>query len=435
MQCYINATHGRSRGAMARRGFLADLHRMAVRAEADRRREERERERAYRSAVIKAQQLRNAKERAAAQAIRASDAERKRAEKEAREAHLAAMEAEVDRRNAELDQVYDHLECLLEATLDVDDFIDLNTLRRKVAHPPFDRADLQRPLVKPADVSEVRPPTLLIPAEPRGLRALFGKKKYLLAVERARQEHDAAMVKWHQSDQERLQRNDVAAEEHRRADAKRIGALNTEKARYSRECEKRENEVKSHNDEVDTLINDRAYGAPQAIQEYVSIVMANSVYPTHFQATHTFIFDGDNAELKLRVLVPGPDTVPTVKAYKYVKASDEIVEVPLPLKICKERYGGAVNQVALRSLHEVFEADRRGTIKTISLEVGTETIHPATGRATYVPFVAVGAERDTFSSFDLSNVVPSATLERLGASVSKSPFDLVAANSKGVRRS
>jgi len=38
-----------------------------------------------------------------------------------------------------------------------------------------------------------------------------------------------------------------------------------------------------------------------------------------------------------------------------------------------------VHQVALRSFHEVFEADRRGLIRSISLEVGTETIDPATG--------------------------------------------------------
>ena len=43
---------------------------------------------------------------------------------------------------------------------------------------------------------------------------------------------------------------------------------------------------------------------------------------------------------------------------------------------------------------EVFEADRRGLIKTISLEVGTNSIDPATGRPTYIPFVITAAERE-----------------------------------------
>jgi restriction system protein len=91
--------------------------------------------------------------------------------------------------------------------------------------------------------------------------------------------------------------------------------------------------------------------------------------------------------------------------------------------------------VALRSIHEVFEADRRGLIKTISLTVGTETIDPATGRHTYVPFVVVGAEREAFLTFDLSAVVPESTLSHLGAAVSKNPYALAPADTTGVRRS
>jgi restriction system protein len=91
--------------------------------------------------------------------------------------------------------------------------------------------------------------------------------------------------------------------------------------------------------------------------------------------------------------------------------------------------------VALRSLHEVFEADRRGLIKTISLELGTEAASPATGRKVYVAFVAVAAGRNTFLECDLSSVVPVATLAHLGASVSKDPYNLVQAETTGVRRS
>ena len=133
--------------------------------------------------------------------------------------------------------------------------------------------------------------------------------------------------------------------------------------------------------------------------------------------------------------MPGPDKVAATSAYKYAKSSDEITATSLSQKACKERYAGAVHQVSLRSIHEVFEADRRGLIKMISLEVGTETVDPATGLEGYVVFVAVGAERDSFLELDLSNVVPAATLSHLGAAVSKNPFNLVAANASGIRSS
>jgi hypothetical protein len=48
--------------------------------------------------------------------------------------------------------------------------------------------------------------------------------------------------------------------------------------------------------------------------------------------------------------------------------------------------------------------------------------------------VIVAADRETFSRLDLTNVVPRATLDHLGATVSKSPFDLTPADSShGVR--
>jgi restriction system protein len=158
------------------------------------------------------------------------------------------------------------------------------------------------------------------------------------------------------------------------------------------------------------------------------------VYPNQFTVRHDFTFDPATAELALRCLVPGPDKVPTTKAYKYAKSADEITDTALPQKAVKDRYAGAVNQVALRSLHEVFEADRRGLIKSIALQVGTETIDPATGVETYVPFIALGADRETFMNFDLSSVVPSATLAHLGAAVSRNPHRLAPADLSGVRK-
>jgi restriction system protein len=90
--------------------------------------------------------------------------------------------------------------------------------------------------------------------------------------------------------------------------------------------------------------------------------------------------------------------------------------------------------VALRSIHEVFEADRRGLIRTIALEVLTSAVEERTGIRGDVPLIIVGAERDAFLSFDLSAVVPEKTLAHMGAAVSKNPIALIPAERSGVRR-
>jgi restriction system protein len=129
-----------------------------------------------------------------------------------------------------------------------------------------------------------------------------------------------------------------------------------------------------------------------------------------------------------------PDGLRTEKEYKFVKAKDEITATALPKKDLKDRYSKTVYQVALRTLHEVFEADRAAHINTIALTVATEAADPATGLAKQTALVAVAAERESFLTFDLSNIVPLATLQHLGASVSKSPYDLVGVDgSQGVR--
>ncbi len=418
---------------MGRRGFLAEMqHQAQVAArEADKRQRAAARERD--AAVRRSEQARRAEQRATDAASRASEAERKRLEKAAKDAHVAAIQAEVEELNAALASRYEDIDGLLEWTLDIDDHVDLDTLRRTVEHPPFDRLEPEKPVPPPPPIPDPSEPVLEEVEPPSGL---FGRKKKLAeATAQAQVEYEAAHAAWQEQMAELPARRAAAAEQHAAHEAKRQEELEAEQERYQQECAAREAEVAEHNAAIDTLIANLGYGTPDAVEEYVGIVLANSVYPDSFQVDHEASFDPSTAELQVRALVPAPDTVPTVKAYKYTKPSDEITTTALSQKAAKDRYAGAVQQVALRTLHEMFEADRRGLIKAVSLEVGTETIDPATGNPTYIPFIAVAAERDTFLNFDLSSVVPSATLEHLGAAVAKNPFGLVAADTTGVRKS
>ncbi len=100
-----------------------------------------------------------------------------------------------------------------------------------------------------------------------------------------------------------------------------------------------------------------------------------------------------------------------------------------------DRYASIVHQVALRTLHEVFEADRRGLIQTLSLTVVAESLDPAVGQMKATHLAAVAVDRAQFEPIDLAKVVPRATLEHLGGLLSKNPHGLVAIDtSKGVRK-
>jgi restriction system protein len=104
---------------MARRGFFAELQHQAEVAARERAKAARQAEREQNAAIRRAEQEQRAAERAAAQRVRADAAEQKRLEKETREAHIAEMEAEVERLNSELSESYAAIDSMLSATLDV----------------------------------------------------------------------------------------------------------------------------------------------------------------------------------------------------------------------------------------------------------------------------------------------------------------------------
>ncbi|GAA4215764.1 restriction system protein [Sagittula marina] len=352
--------------------------------------------------------------------------DRKAHEKAVKAAHAVAQQSEVERMNSEVDAVFDDLEGLLAATIDVDDHIDLDTLRKPFDATPFDMPDLEIPLVAPKRPKVPSEPTYVEPAKPKGF---FGKRRKLEeARAMARQTHETRKAEWASGVLALEEKYAIELAAYEQAEAERVDTLAAEKDRFRRELD-------DYNQSIDQFITNLSYGDAEAVQEYISLVVENSTYPDHFEVTHEFSFAPETAELRMSVTVPTPDSFPAVKGYKYVKTSDEIREVPLSQTEIKKRYASVLHQVAIRSLHEVFEADRRGLIRTISLEVGTKAQHPATGRLDFLPFVGVSAERDSFMEFDLSGLVPLATLKHLGAAISKDPVALVAVDVKGVRKS
>ena len=401
------------------------IDRAMKQAEREAIRREKAAERAHTAALREEERARKAEERANAQAERAKAADRRRLQKEAKAAHVKARVAEVEARNAELLAIYDDLDNLLGATLEVDDYVDLETLRRTPANTPFDRTDLEIPTPPPAPIIPPAEPELILP-KAKGI--FFRKKNHREATAKAKALHAKAQESWSKEMMELEKRRNKATQKYEETEQNRIDELGQERTRFAKE-------ISEHNRALDDLIANLSYGTPEAVQEYVSIVVSNSVHPDHFPIESTFTFDPLNSELNMVVSVPPPSAAPSIKAYKYKKVADEIATTKLSQKDMKERYAGAVHQIALRSLHEVFEADRRGLIKTISLEVGTTDTMPETGVDTYISFIAVAAERELFNGFDLARVSPAETLKLLGAAVSKNPHGLVATNATGVRRS
>ena len=278
---------------MAKRGFFAELNYQAQQAEKRKRQEQAAAVRQHNAALRAAEKAGRDAERARTQLARATDAQRKAAEKEAARLHVESRLAEVEVLNTQLEETYEEIDGLLQATLDVDDFIDLEDLKiTEVEHPPLELGSLAAPVPPMPEPNYPPEPVLVEPAAPTGVAAaLGGKKKHLAAVERAKAEHATAHSWWLERCQKLYAEYLAGYEKRQRAEAERLAKVADLQAGWQEMCRERDAEAEERNQELAKLINDLAFDVPAAIEEYVGIVLSNSVYPDTFPVTHNHQFD------------------------------------------------------------------------------------------------------------------------------------------------
>jgi restriction system protein len=418
-----------------RRGFFAEIQHQQRLAEQRQRREYGAAVQAHNHAVRESIRAQREYERAVAAAQRATAVEHAVAQRAAREAHVRAQKAAAESQTAQAIDAFEQIDSILAATLEVDDYVDIDSLKQTVQHPPFPRDDLTTPLPPPHQDEAPPEPQFTAPPAPTGLSKMFNKQKHAEVTARAH----AAWVEQHKQWAHYVQRvlpekNAKQLEDYAAAEAKRAADLAAAREQYKRECAQRQQTGAETNAKLERFKSALAANDPEAINQYIGIVLNNSAYPEVFQVDYEFEFDAELSELTVMVIVPPPSAIPSIKAYKYVAASDEIRETPCTQKEQRERYNRAVAAVAIRTFHEVFESDREGRIQTISLRVQTETINPATGLVDAFPLVAAAADRKEFSQFDLHNVDPAQTLAHMRSQVSKNAFGLKPiSTARGVR--
>jgi restriction system protein len=345
-------------------------------------------------------------------------------EKEERELQIATQEAEVERLNGELALQLADIDNVLSATLEVDDYVDLERLRESVEHPRFESRH-SAPLPAPPPIEAPPEPVFVEPEPPRGVGAVFGgKKKHAEAVAAAQAEFAQQHHQWQQAAAAVPMQQFAQLSKHTEAEQGRQANLAADRARYDAECTQRQREVDENNASLDELIRDLDRGAPGAVEEYLGIVFGNSVYPAEWSWPPAYTYDADTKELSIELEFPAPGDLPTVRQYKYVRAKNEITTTVQTQKEQKDRYAALVDNMTLRTLHEVWEADRGGKVELISLVGSVSHVDPATGKDTATPLVAVAVDRATFDDIDLSRVAPAETLRHLGAVVSKNPHAL-----------
>lgn len=350
-----------------------------------------EQHRLHQQMLLEADRARQAAEEAAAQ----DERERKRLYTEARAARVATA-------NTNLRARLEELENLLAWTLAIDDHVDLERLKERVEPERFDPGRLGVPLTPP-DWRK------FAPANPTGIgKMLGGEGRYQQDLATARKAFEQAQAKYEANEAERQRRLEAARRTHQRR------------------RQQTEAEVTAHNDEIDRFAAAVSRGEPDAVVEYFGLVLGNSVYPADFPQQYRLAYVPESRQIVVEYHLPTIDVIPQVREYRYVRAQDETLTTPRPDEEIHQRYADVLSQVTLRTVHELFEADRGGLVATIAFNGIVETIDPRTGHQVRPCLVTLRTTRDAFTALNLAKVDTAACLRHLRASVSNRPQELVA---------
>jgi restriction system protein len=161
-------------------------------------------------------------------------------------------------------------------------------------------------------------------------------------------------------------------------------------------------------------------GDEGALIDLVDLVLSRSSYPEFMNPDYAIDFAHETGGLVLDYELPSPDAMPSLKEVKFSPTSGEFTEKQISEAEKARLFDSAMFQIALRSLHEVFEADENQHIKRITFNGWVAFIDRATGADRRSCIMSIGVNRDDFLAIDLSRVDPKECFKALkGVSASK----------------
>lgn len=201
----------------------------------------------------------------------------------------------------------------------------------------------------------------------------------------------------------------------------RIGQLSEHEQRVEESRQQFELKAENRNREIDEFEAGYRAGDPDDVVAYNSIVLERSEYPAGMPQEFRIAYANDSKEILIEYELPKDDVIPATTEYKYAKSTDQIQQKPRKASDIKDLYQEIVASIALRTIHEIFEADQAANIDIVVFNGFVNSTDPATGRPIRPCLLSVRTTRSGFSELNLARVDKRACLRNLGAQVSPQP--------------
>lgn len=311
---------------------------------------------------------------------------------------------------------------ILAETIDQDDFIDLaknkvDPLAKEFSSP--DSMSYQAP-----DPLELRDePSLVNTPLPKFLRILPKFFKAPIHASLLKRNRDV----WESERDQLDERRQIQANDYSQAEASRRERLKIQKEAFDEALQTYEKEARAHNAELEMRLQGFEAGEKSSVESYALMVLKRSNYPTEVAPQFRVNFHEDTSELEIFLTLKDSKRLADIAVkYKLVKSRGALEESPVTKTEFKKLYSQSIMQLLIRAAHEISEADRSGTIKSLSVQGLLADMMSGAE----VPIALLAGTPDEFAASKLKGEV-SALFKSLGGVISSDPIAASPVSNKG----
>lgn len=152
---------------------------------------------------------------------------------------------------------------------------------------------------------------------------------------------------------------------------------------------------------------------PEAISDYCEMVLSRSDYPDFFPREWDLQYQPASKIVVIDYSLPNKDDLPTLKSVKYVISKDEFTESYISASEASNLYDELLYQIALRTIHELYEADSINALGSIVFNGWVDSVDKATGNNFNACIMSLQASKEEFLAINLAKVDPRVCFKQL----------------------
>lgn len=322
------------------------------------------------------------------------------------------LEAEEKTKEAEAQII--QLETLLEQTINVNDAVNWEELKN---HRPFNEVSpanyLQTRLEK--IIKPIKTENISIPAEPIQTDNHFKPQfnfleKYIFKswqqkkIDQSIQDFKNAHSNWlaEKTRIEKQNKENIATYEQNliiyNQEIEKTKKQNQDEViDWEKRKEQYYKDQSDYNNKIDLMKAEYLEKRPHSIIENCDLVLNNSKYPDYFPKTYELDYNPERQLIIVDFCLPQIESLPRTKSVKYVKTEDNFKETSISNTALNQLYSNVIFQVAIRTVHEIFEADIVNAISTVCFNGYIEN-----NGIEYI--ISYQADKETFNKLNLKGL-------------------------------